>query len=272
MFDHRLRPLKDLLLGPIAAPLAGRIGPTTITALSVLAGLGAAAAAWRGSAWLALGLWIINRLLDGLDGAVARAGDGATDLGGYLDLVADFIVYAALPFGVAFGLAPSVAAELTGGGAAGGASSVDGVIAIGARDPLLALAALMAAFYVNAAAWLALSSILEKRAAGAPPRAHATTIVMPAGVIGGAETAVLYALMLALPGESIGLMWLMAVLVAISAMQRGIWAVRTLPERSDIGSVEGPSDSVVGPGDTVDGPGETSDASSTPPVADRTFR
>ena len=42
--------------------------------------------------WLALVLWLVNRLFDGLAGATARA-SGATDLGGCLDIVADFSIY-----------------------------------------------------------------------------------------------------------------------------------------------------------------------------------
>lgn len=41
----------------------------------------------------------INRLCDGLDGAVARVTD-MTDLGGYLDIVLDFIFYSAVVFGL----------------------------------------------------------------------------------------------------------------------------------------------------------------------------
>jgi phosphatidylglycerophosphate synthase len=45
---------------------------------------------------------LANRLADGLDGAIARH-RGPTDFGGYLDIVCDFLVYAAVPF--AFALA-----------------------------------------------------------------------------------------------------------------------------------------------------------------------
>ena len=41
-------------------------------------------------------LLLLNRLLDGLDGAVARAA-GGTDLGGFLDITMDFLVYSAIP-------------------------------------------------------------------------------------------------------------------------------------------------------------------------------
>ena len=43
---------------------------------------------------------ILNRVADGLDGAVARA-SGQTDFGGYLDLVVDFIFYSAIPLAFA---------------------------------------------------------------------------------------------------------------------------------------------------------------------------
>lgn len=49
---------------------------------------------------LALLFIIINRLMDGLDGAVARV-QGPTDLGGYLDITLDFIFYSAVIFGFA---------------------------------------------------------------------------------------------------------------------------------------------------------------------------
>jgi phosphatidylglycerophosphate synthase len=48
----------------------------------------------------ALALILLNRLSDGLDGAIARR-RGATDFGGYLDIVLDFIFYAAVALGFA---------------------------------------------------------------------------------------------------------------------------------------------------------------------------
>ncbi len=49
---------------------------------------------------LALLVILINRLCDGVDGALARE-RGATDAGAYLDIVLDFIFYAAVVFGFA---------------------------------------------------------------------------------------------------------------------------------------------------------------------------
>ncbi len=47
---------------------------------------------------LAIVIIAINRFADGLDGAIAR-GRGITDVGGYLDIVLDFIFYSAVIFG-----------------------------------------------------------------------------------------------------------------------------------------------------------------------------
>lgn len=48
----------------------------------------------------ALFVILLNRFVDGLDGAVARA-RGASDWGGYLDIVCDFVFYGAAVFGFA---------------------------------------------------------------------------------------------------------------------------------------------------------------------------
>jgi phosphatidylglycerophosphate synthase len=48
--------------------------------------------------WVALICLAVNRLADGLDGAIARV-RGPSDLGGYLDIVLDFIFYSAVVMG-----------------------------------------------------------------------------------------------------------------------------------------------------------------------------
>jgi len=56
--------------------------------------------------FLAFQLWywalaaiIINRILDGLDGALARHADQSSSAGGFLDITLDFLFYAAIPLG-----------------------------------------------------------------------------------------------------------------------------------------------------------------------------
>ena len=103
MLDARLRRLIDSPLDRLAAPLASRgLSANAVTVVGFLIGLGAAAAIAGRAYLLGLGLLLLNRLLDGLDGAVARR-RGLTDLGGFLDIVLDFLIYSAVPF--AFALA-----------------------------------------------------------------------------------------------------------------------------------------------------------------------
>tara|TARA_R110001606_G_scaffold370679_1_gene527214 strand:+ start:437 stop:1042 length:606 start_codon:yes stop_codon:yes gene_type:complete len=71
-----------------------------ITLLGFVIGIMVLPALYFGNTSLALVLVVINRVMDGLDGAVARI-QGPTDLGGYLDITLDFIFYSAVIFGFA---------------------------------------------------------------------------------------------------------------------------------------------------------------------------
>lgn len=94
MLDSRIRPLID----PPLKRLAARIAQTGLTANQItLIGfcIGLLAFAALAFAWyhLALLLIALNRLIDGLDGAVARHTESEGDFGAYLDIVTDFIFY-----------------------------------------------------------------------------------------------------------------------------------------------------------------------------------
>lgn len=103
MLDAALRRLVDPPLAALAAPLARTgIGADAVSWIGFALGLGAVTAVALGQPLVGLGLFLANRLADGLDGAIARR-RGATDFGGYLDILLDFLVYAALA--AAFGLA-----------------------------------------------------------------------------------------------------------------------------------------------------------------------
>lgn len=101
MFDTKLRPLIDRGLDPIGHWLAG-FGITANHVTITGSGLGLMAFIFIAADLPSIGLWmiILNRLADGLDGAVARAA-GRTDFGGYLDMVVDFIFYSAIPLAFA---------------------------------------------------------------------------------------------------------------------------------------------------------------------------
>lgn len=155
----------------------------------------------------ALGLWLLNRLLDGLDGLVAREHGRATAFGGYLDIMADFAVYAAVPIGLYL--------SRPGSGNA------------------LSLIVMLGSFYVNAASWMYLSAILEKRGAGAEARGEVTLVTMPPGLIGGTETILFYAAFLIWPDQMKELFTLMACLVLVGVGQRLWWARSSLSETSE---------------------------------------
>jgi phosphatidylglycerophosphate synthase len=110
VLDARLRRLIDPPLDRLSVPLAARgLSANAITVVGFALGLGAAAAiVWR-AYLLGLALLLLNRLCDGLDGAVARQ-RGLSDLGGFLDIVLDFLIYSVVP--LAFALADPAANAL----------------------------------------------------------------------------------------------------------------------------------------------------------------
>ena len=209
MVDRALRPLKTRVLAPLARPLE-RTQPAAITGAGLAVGLAAAAAAAAGWFHVALAAWIVNRVLDGLDGDVARRSGRASARGAYLDLMADLVVYAAVPLGLAAG---AVGAGLADPAAAWGAAALAG-----------------AAFYVNLGSLAFLSSALASapenaraRSAGSAPGIH-----LPAGLIEGAETVVLFAIALALPALAPWTLGAIGVLVLATAAQRVLWGATRL--------------------------------------------
>jgi phosphatidylglycerophosphate synthase len=106
MLDARLRRVIDRPLERLCGPLAAvGLSANALTLGGFAIGLGALAAIALEAYLLGLGLLLANRLFDGLDGALARR-QGLSDLGGFLDIVLDFIVYSGVPF--AFALADPV--------------------------------------------------------------------------------------------------------------------------------------------------------------------
>lgn len=100
-----LDPLMVRLIAPpinrTGAYLAARgINANTVTISGFGIGMCAVPALASQNYGLALGLILANRLADGVDGAIARATQ-KTDFGAYLDIVLDFIFYAAVVFGFA---------------------------------------------------------------------------------------------------------------------------------------------------------------------------
>lgn len=106
MLDAAIRPHIDKPLAVVAKQaVAWGVSANTATVLAFALGIAAAALVAAQLYWPALALLLVSRFLDGLDGAIARQTQ-LTDLGGYLDITLDFIVYAAVVF--AFALADPV--------------------------------------------------------------------------------------------------------------------------------------------------------------------
>ncbi len=201
MFDNLARNTKEIVLTPLARPLA-QVHPNVVTLVALGFGLAAAGLAWQ-QWYVGAGLlWAINRFTDGLDGTVARVHGRQTDFGGYLDILADYVVYAAVPLGLVLGLPTAV--------------------------NWLALALLLVSYYVNAASWMYLAAILEKRQQGATAVGEKTTIIMPPAVIGGTETALIYFLFLLWPSQLVWWLGGMTALVVVSIIQRLVWAAREI--------------------------------------------
>ncbi|MGL4723520.1 MAG: CDP-alcohol phosphatidyltransferase family protein [Scandinavium sp.] len=99
MLDRHVHPRLKPLLNRLAAKLEQQgISADGVTLTGF--GIGVLALPFLASGWYlpALVAIVLNRLLDGLDGALARR-RGLTDAGGFLDISLDFLFYALVPFG-----------------------------------------------------------------------------------------------------------------------------------------------------------------------------
>ncbi len=95
-----MTPVIKPLLTPVVALLDKRgITADTLTVTGFLVGLLAVPLLAFELWYLALGPIIINRIFDGLDGALARYSKQSSSAGGFLDITLDFLFYAAIPLG-----------------------------------------------------------------------------------------------------------------------------------------------------------------------------
>lgn len=102
MFDEPLRRLIERPMAAVAGRLPAGLQANWVTLAGAVAAFAGLVLIGRGLYLWGLGAIVVNRLLDGLDGAVARR-TGHTDLGAYLDAVFDTLFFASVPF--AFALA-----------------------------------------------------------------------------------------------------------------------------------------------------------------------
>jgi phosphatidylglycerophosphate synthase len=101
MLDGAVKKVLDPVFSGVARHLAKTgISANVITLTAVVVGLAVLIPLALQSYFVALALIAVNRLLDALDGAVARR-NGITDLGGFFDVVGDFIFFGAVVLGFA---------------------------------------------------------------------------------------------------------------------------------------------------------------------------
>jgi phosphatidylserine synthase len=193
MFDATLRRACGPPLARLAAGLHRRsVGAAVVTVAGLVLGLGAAVAAGLGWWWPALGLWLVSRVLDGLDGAVARI-EGPTPRGGFFDIVADFTVYGAFVVGVA----------------------------LERPEARLAAVAVLCTYYVSGAAFLAWSSLAEtERAEAGLELDDGRSLRFVGGLAEGFETVVAYAVICLVPDWAEVVLWVFAAMVGVTALQR----------------------------------------------------
>lgn len=194
MFDRHLIPVIRRPLAALARPLwrAG-VSANQVSLAGFLIGMLALPLLAFGCYQWALAAILLNRLLDGLDGAVARE-TGITDCGGFLDITLDFIFYAAVVLGFAL------------------------------ADPANALAAstLLFAFMGTGSSFLAFAIMAGKRGIESPVYHHKSLYYL-GGLTEGSETIALFVLMCLWPAAFVPLAYGFALLCAITTLTR-IWS------------------------------------------------
>ncbi|MBB4144192.1 CDP-alcohol phosphatidyltransferase family protein [Rhizobium rhizoryzae] len=192
MIDARILPLQKAILQPVATLLAQRgVKADTISLVGFLAGFSAFVMLGL-SLWLpALLLILINRLLDGLDGAVARI-QGPTHRGAYLDIALDMVFYALIPLGFA--------------------------IAIPEANALPA-AVLIVTFVGTGSSFLAFSAVSARLGRNAP-EFPTKGIYYAAGIAEGFETIAVFVAMCLLPTNFPLLAYCFAALCALTTLIR----------------------------------------------------
>ncbi len=104
MLDAKVTPLIKPLLTPLIKALDSKsVTPNQVTLVGFVVGILAFPFIILNWWNMALGCIILNRVLDGIDGELARYQRSSSSAGGFLDICLDFLFYASIP--LAFGIA-----------------------------------------------------------------------------------------------------------------------------------------------------------------------
>jgi phosphatidylglycerophosphate synthase len=199
MLDPLLRRWVDPPLDRAGAWLAKRGTPANATTVVGLA-IGLLALpllAHEQYDWALLAI-LLNRLIDGLDGAIARQ-QGPTPFGGYLDIVCDMAFYAAVPLG--FALASPANA--------------------------LCAALLLASFVCTAASFLGRAVMAVERGEADDGARGQKSFFYAAGIIEGTETILAFVLFCLFPAAFAWLAGLFAALCLWTAAARVVATFRS---------------------------------------------
>jgi phosphatidylglycerophosphate synthase len=200
MFDRRAQTILRPVLNATARGLVrAGVSADALTGLGFAIGIAAALAiAWQAFV-VGLVLLLVSRLLDGLDGSVARLTQ-PTDAGGFLDIALDFLFYAAIPLGFAV------------------------------ADPTnnaLPAAVLLASFIGTGSSFLAFAALAEKR--GLTDTAlPGKSFYFLGGLTEATETIAVFAAMCIWPEHFAVLAYGFAALCAVTTAMRVGWGYRRL--------------------------------------------
>ena len=195
MLDSRVRPLIDPVSNFLGRRLAS-IGATANMVTFIGFGFGVSAFVALALQYYGWGLilFLLNRVFDGLDGAVARH-QGQTDLGGYLDIVLDFILYALIPLG----------------------------FAIAMPDHAIAAALLIVSFVGTGTSFLAFAIFAEKRGISTEIRGKKSLYYI-GGLAEGTETIIILSIMFIMPQYFHILAYFFATICWLTTGTRIYWA------------------------------------------------
>jgi phosphatidylglycerophosphate synthase len=198
MFDGVIRRSIDPALDRTSRMLAGAgITANAVTLTGCALGIAAGSAIALHYFLTAALLIAVSRICDGLDGGVAKI-RGKTDLGGFLDIVLDFVFYGAIPVGFAF------------------------------ADPglnALPAAVLLFVFYINGASFLAYAIMAEKRKLLSTVRGE-KSLFYTTGFVEATETIVVFILACLRPDWFPVLAWIFAAACGYTAVARMFQAAR----------------------------------------------
>jgi phosphatidylglycerophosphate synthase len=199
MFDAALRRLIDPPLNRGAHWLAkSGLSANALTIIGASIGVGAAIAISQQQFAAGLALVVLNRIFDGIDGAVARI-NGSTEFGGYLDTLSDFLFYVSVP--LAFGLANE-------------ANQIPALV-------------LVASFTLTAVSFLGFAAIAARK--GDDDGTHGPkAFIYSKGLMEGGETIAFFVLFCLFPDYFPELALLFAALCVLTVAQRLMLAAKTL--------------------------------------------